>query len=266
MATPRPSAPGDARLARARVADQIIARLQAKIADGTYPRGSRLPTERVLAATYGVSAPTMREALRALTSTGLVEVRHGSGAYVAATSDGLVDGALAMLVAIEDVTMLELIGLLRVLNLYVAQLAVEHATDADIERVEVTAEASARCESPEEISVAVTEFLTSFAACAHQPLLSALCGFLVRVVVHIETVNHPKRSVQYWRSWAAETSVVRVDIARALKRRDSEALEAEVAHLHSRIRERATEIPALRDARMSDPRVGPLQLFFGNQS
>ncbi len=107
MARPQPLAPAEARLDRARVADQIIARLQAKIANGSYPRGSKLPTERVLAATYGVSAPTIREALRALTSMGLVQVRHGSGAYVAENSDGLIDSALATLAAIEDVTMLE---------------------------------------------------------------------------------------------------------------------------------------------------------------
>jgi GntR family transcriptional repressor for pyruvate dehydrogenase complex len=266
MATPQPSAPAEARLDRARVADQIIARLQAKIANGSYPRGSKLPTERVLAASYGVSAPTIREALRALTSMGLVQVRHGSGAYVAENSDGLIDSALATLAAIEDVTMLELLGLLGVLNLYVAELAIEHATDADTGHVEAAAEASARCESPQELSPVVTDFLVSFAASAHQPLLSALCGFLVRAVVRIETVNSSERSNQYWRTWAAETSALRLDMARALKRRDREALKAAVARLHSRIIERAAEHPALRDARMSDPQVGLLRQLFENQS
>jgi GntR family transcriptional regulator, transcriptional repressor for pyruvate dehydrogenase complex len=266
MTTPRPSAPEGARLSRARVADQIIAQLQNKIADGSYPRGSRLPTERVLATAYGVSAPTIREALRALTSMGLVEVRHGSGAYVATSADGLIDSALAMLVELEEVSLLDLLGLLQVLNRYVADLAVEHATDEDIERVAASAEASAHCESSDEIAVAATAFLTSFAACAHQPLLDALCGFLVRVVVHIETVNQPKRSAPYWRRWAAETSVVRIDIARALKRRDARQLGIEVDRLHSRIRERVAKLPALRDSRMSGPRIGPLRLLSGSQS
>ena len=248
MATPQSPTEEGAPLLRARVADQIIAKLRAKIADGTYPRGSRLPTERVLAATYGVSAPTMREVLRALTSMGLVEVRHGSGAYVAANSDGLIDGALVTLVQLEDVSILDLIGLLRVLNLYVAELAVEHATDADVDRLVAAAEATARCESRDENTGAVNDFMTAFAMCAHQPLLAGLCGFLVRAVLRLEMAHYPERTAAYWRRWAAETSTVRVDIARALQRRDAAELGVEVALLHSRIRRRLARLPGLRDA------------------
>jgi GntR family transcriptional regulator, hexuronate regulon transcriptional repressor len=49
---------------------------------GKFPVGSRLPAERELAAQYGVSRPTVREAIIALEVQGLVEVRIGSGAYV----------------------------------------------------------------------------------------------------------------------------------------------------------------------------------------
>jgi GntR family transcriptional regulator, transcriptional repressor for pyruvate dehydrogenase complex len=237
-------------LSRARVADQIIAKLQAKIVGGTYARGGKLPTERVLAASYGVSAPTIREALRALTSMGLVEVRHGSGAYVAASSDGLIDGALATLVQLEDVSFLDLIRLLEVLHLHVAELAVVHATDADVDRVVATAGTTADCESPDEITITVDAFMTAFAASAHQPLLGALCGFLVRAVLRVEMAHHPVRSVAYWRRWAAESSAVRIDMARALRHRDTGQLRAEVALLHSRIRTRVAELPGLRDARV----------------
>lgn len=58
--------------------------LMGKIADGTYPVGSKLPAERELAAQYKVSRPTVREAVIALEVRGLVEVRIGSGAHVCA--------------------------------------------------------------------------------------------------------------------------------------------------------------------------------------
>jgi GntR family transcriptional repressor for pyruvate dehydrogenase complex len=252
-----PVFPRPRQLAKSRIADQIIAELRAHIASGAYPRGGRLPTERELAASYGVSAPTVREALRALTAMGLVEVRHGSGAYVAARSDGLLDGALAMLVQLEDVGILDLIRLLRVLNLYVAESAVEYADADDIERLRAAAEATAHCETVDEVTSSVTEFLIAFVATAHQPLLDALCGFLIRLVVQLEASSYQRRSAEFWRQWAAETSVFRLDIVRALEAYDRERLAAEVTRFHEAIRDRIMSVPALSRTRMSDPAIAP---------
>lgn len=62
---------------------QTVARkLIAAIGDGRYPAGQRIPAERELAQEFGVSRPTVREAIIALEVQGLVEVRMGSGVYV----------------------------------------------------------------------------------------------------------------------------------------------------------------------------------------
>jgi GntR family transcriptional repressor for pyruvate dehydrogenase complex len=62
---------------------QDLARsLLEELASGRYVVGTRLPAERELATKYGVSRPTVREAIIALEVQGLVEVRIGSGAYV----------------------------------------------------------------------------------------------------------------------------------------------------------------------------------------
>lgn len=53
-----------------------------ELAAGKYPVGSRLPAERELSAQFGLSRPTVREAIIALEVQGLVEVRMGAGAYV----------------------------------------------------------------------------------------------------------------------------------------------------------------------------------------
>ena len=52
------------------------------IARGEYSPGDRLPAEREIATSIGVSRPTVREALLALELIGAVDVRHGDGAYV----------------------------------------------------------------------------------------------------------------------------------------------------------------------------------------
>lgn len=52
--------------------------------------GDRLPTARELAALFDVATPTMREALRKLQATGVVDIRHGSGIYVLRAEQRLV--------------------------------------------------------------------------------------------------------------------------------------------------------------------------------
>ncbi len=61
---------------------QIAEEIRLRIADATFPAGSRLPAERDLAHRLSVSRTSIREALIALEIQGLVEVRGGSGIYV----------------------------------------------------------------------------------------------------------------------------------------------------------------------------------------
>jgi GntR family transcriptional regulator, hexuronate regulon transcriptional repressor len=68
----------DTRKLYRQVADSIMT----SIKSGDYKPGSRLPSERDLAASFKVSRPTIREAMIALEILGLVESRHGSGIYV----------------------------------------------------------------------------------------------------------------------------------------------------------------------------------------
>jgi DNA-binding FadR family transcriptional regulator len=67
-----------------RLYEKVAQDLSRKIAAGQYAVGQRLPSERDLAQAYAVSRPTIREAIIALELDGLVDVRLGSGVYVAA--------------------------------------------------------------------------------------------------------------------------------------------------------------------------------------
>src|SRR5690242_8615049 len=61
----------------ARAHEAVLAQLQCKILEGQLAPGDRLPSERGMMDTFGVSRPTVREALRVAESLGLVAVRHG---------------------------------------------------------------------------------------------------------------------------------------------------------------------------------------------
>ena len=60
----------------------VLDRLEKLINEGEYPPGGRLPPERELAERFGVSRPTVREAIIALEALDRVEVKTGSGVYV----------------------------------------------------------------------------------------------------------------------------------------------------------------------------------------
>ncbi|GAA1557677.1 FadR/GntR family transcriptional regulator [Kribbella hippodromi] len=66
---------------------QVSEQFRALIESGAWPRGSRIPGENQLAAELGVSRGTVREALRSLSLTGLLEPRVGDGTYVRATNE-----------------------------------------------------------------------------------------------------------------------------------------------------------------------------------
>ncbi|HET6381657.1 MAG TPA: GntR family transcriptional regulator [candidate division Zixibacteria bacterium] len=61
---------------------RIALELAAQIAEGRYPPGARLPAENELAASFGVSRGTLREALRSLRADGVVESVPGRGNFV----------------------------------------------------------------------------------------------------------------------------------------------------------------------------------------
>jgi GntR family transcriptional repressor for pyruvate dehydrogenase complex len=71
---------------------RIVEQFQQMIATKQLVPGDRLPPERVLATLFGVGRSTMREAMRALESLGLVEVHPGQGTFLRA-----VDGPLTII-------------------------------------------------------------------------------------------------------------------------------------------------------------------------
>jgi GntR family transcriptional regulator, transcriptional repressor for pyruvate dehydrogenase complex len=70
------------RIPRSGVADDAIEMVKNMILNGDLTAHQRLPPERVLAEMLGVSRPTLRESIRALTSLHILESKHGEGTFV----------------------------------------------------------------------------------------------------------------------------------------------------------------------------------------
>ncbi|MBK1783655.1 FadR family transcriptional regulator [Prauserella sp. ASG 168] len=102
------------RLERGMVSDRISGQILEVIAGERLRPGDRLPPERELAALLGVSRPSLREALRSLKAQGHVEVRHGSGVFVA---DPATTRTLREAMVTEEMSLVELFDMREVLEL-----------------------------------------------------------------------------------------------------------------------------------------------------
>lgn len=67
---------------RRRLSDVVVEQLTELIATSKFTVGSKLPSERELAKSFGVSRSVMRESIRILESSGIIEVKPGIGAMV----------------------------------------------------------------------------------------------------------------------------------------------------------------------------------------
>jgi len=98
------------RTRRSRSFDDVLEQLREAILSGRIRPGDRLPGERQLCESFGVGRPTLREALRSLEATGLIEVRpgKGGGSYAVTPSEATVGDALAALVNLRGASLEDL--------------------------------------------------------------------------------------------------------------------------------------------------------------
>lgn len=69
--------------------DQVRDHLRKRILNHEWEAGAKIPGEFELAAQYKVARVTIRTALRSLETQGLIDIRHGSGAYIADFGDSV---------------------------------------------------------------------------------------------------------------------------------------------------------------------------------
>ena len=65
--------------------ERVLNALRARLTDGTYEIGERLPTQRELADHFSVSRDTVQRVLKALAGEEWIESRQGSGTRVIKT-------------------------------------------------------------------------------------------------------------------------------------------------------------------------------------
>jgi GntR family transcriptional repressor for pyruvate dehydrogenase complex len=94
---------------RAKLREVVAERLKALILEGNLQSGDRLPTETALAAKFGISRLSLREATKSLEFLGIVEARPGRGLTVGRVNMERVTEYLGFHPALHDISPKELI-------------------------------------------------------------------------------------------------------------------------------------------------------------
>ncbi|MFF5131208.1 FadR/GntR family transcriptional regulator [Streptomyces syringium] len=166
---------------RSPLVDQVIAALRNQITSGEWPVGSRIPTEPELVEQLGVARNTVREAVRALAHNGLLDIRQGSGTYVAATSE--LAGVMRRRFAQADP--LHVAELRSALETKAAGLAAQRRTEADLRQLDTLLERRERAwdsGDAERFVEADATLHSAVVAAAHNEVLAELYADLGSVV------------------------------------------------------------------------------------
>jgi GntR family transcriptional repressor for pyruvate dehydrogenase complex len=117
--------------------EMVMERIADYIREHKLGPGDKLPNEKALIETLGVSRPTLREALRSLAVTGLIDLQPGSGIFVGSHTmlSLMAHGPVPSLLTTAD-ELQEFIEARRVLEPELAALAAVKATEEDLKELE----------------------------------------------------------------------------------------------------------------------------------
>lgn len=166
---------------RGNAAEQVLEDLRDQILSGVFPRGSKLPTEKQLGLAYGISSNTIREAIRGLTAAHLVEVKHGSGAYVTGNAEQLIARSLRSILQVGRIGIEDIFNTYGAFYEVAAEAAAQNVTPELVIELQAAQDAIVAAKGIDKVTNAVVTFLDVVAKASGNVLLATFCGFLARL-------------------------------------------------------------------------------------
>ncbi|MDZ4671196.1 MAG: FadR/GntR family transcriptional regulator [Phototrophicales bacterium] len=170
---------------REAISDQITDRILLLIRERRLQPGDKLPPERDLAVSLGVSRATLREALRSLAMMNVVELKHGSGTYVTSLEPNLLVENFALVFSLTQHSFLQLVEARKVIEPGTTALVAQHITDDGILQLEKILQRSRDClqTHPEDFPELDIEFHVKIAEFSGNALLSRIMQALTRMSI-----------------------------------------------------------------------------------
>src|SRR5574343_1325707 len=168
-----------------RISDAVAASLERRILEGSLKPGDRLPPERELATEFGVSRPSLREAIQKLASKGMVQSRQGGGTYVTDRLESTFFDPWQDMMGAHPNLREDLLEFRRMLEGQAAEWAAERATEADLTRLEQafsTMTDAFASDDLERRSTTDIAFHQAVGEAAHNALIGHLSAALLRLM------------------------------------------------------------------------------------
>lgn len=234
--------------------DDVVDGIKRMILDGRLRPGERLPVEKELAETLGVSRGSLREGIRALAILGIVKVRQGDGSYITSLDVSRLLAPMGFVVDLHgDGQMRHIHAIRRLLESEAARLAAMRITD------EALADARALLDEAEHI--------LSHAPQEHERLIETDIAFHRIIASHtgnpvlvgmIESLASRTVRDRLWRSLRDDGADYRthdehVAIWRALRTRDPECAKVRMANHLLGIEESLHDLPVDIDQPLTQP-------------
>lgn len=167
-------------------AQQTADELSALILSGKeFCPGDRLPNELELSSRFHISRTTLREAIRTLVVRGLVEVRHGSGTFVA---DHLPENSPVDFQEMKNLKIhaQDLYEARLIFEPQVAALAVQRASDAEMEQIlRLEDEIEYLYSQGKNLSEADRQFHNAIVRCCHNPFLEQIINIINEAITNL---------------------------------------------------------------------------------
>jgi DNA-binding FadR family transcriptional regulator len=200
------------------------------ISGGELAPGQRLPVEKDLSSTLGISRNSLREAIRALTVLGVLEARHGAGVYVTQLRPSDLLESFGVVAEIsQGSTLVDLVRVRKILEPAAAATAAARIGEVDLARLRVLMTAMARTQTTEEFVSHDQDFHRIITEAAGNPVLTAI----------LSSLSSRTLRIRIWRGRREEGAIARTlaeheHIYRALAARDPEdARTASAVHIAS---------------------------------
>lgn len=127
----------------------VIEHIKSLAESGEITFGSKIPSERELMATLGLSRNSIREAIRSLENMGLVESHHGQGNYLVNHMGQSLSGVLSMLLFTQQSDYVEISQLRRFIEIGAYLLAIKNAGKEELRRLAYYLDKMETCENGE---------------------------------------------------------------------------------------------------------------------
>lgn len=221
------------------------------IEDGQLKPEDQLPSEQELTQLFGVSRPTVREAIRSLVSRNVLKVVHGRGTYVA-ENPGVKPDPLGLNTVPPEALLHSLAETRLIFEPGVARLAAENADDDDLEAIKTNLRTMEQIVRDHNISMSIElEFHRKIANASKNVVIMRVIPIIMESIIrtyeqarrtsgeHATALEEHRRIVEAIRRGAGieAEQAMREHLSRSLDR----TLAKEAAEHNRRTRSEATE-------------------------